>query len=105
MTPDEFADRDDVELVCRLNGEEMQRSRSSKMVLSIPALIAYLSSIVELLPGDVIFTGTPSGIGMSRTPPRYLSPSDRLESWIEGIGSMSHTFVAGVQLASERLWN
>jgi Fumarylacetoacetate (FAA) hydrolase family len=61
--------------------------------------------IVELLPGDVIFTGTPSGIGMSRTPPRYLSPGDRLESWIEGIGSMSHTFVAGVQLASERLWN
>jgi 2-keto-4-pentenoate hydratase/2-oxohepta-3-ene-1,7-dioic acid hydratase in catechol pathway len=53
----------------------------------------------------VIFTGTPSGIGMSRTPPRYLSPGDRLESWIEGIGSMSHTFVAGVQLASERLWN
>jgi 2,4-didehydro-3-deoxy-L-rhamnonate hydrolase len=104
VTPDEFADRDDVELVCRLNGEEMQRSRSSKMVLSIPALIAYLSSIVELL-RDVIFTGTPSGIGMSRTPPRYLSPSDRLESWIEGIGSMSHTFVAGVELASERLWN
>jgi 2,4-diketo-3-deoxy-L-fuconate hydrolase len=94
VTPDEFADRDDIELVCLLNGEEMQRSRSSKMILSVATLIAYLSSVVELLPGDVIFTGTPSGIGMSRTPPRYLSPGDRLESWVEGIGSMSHTFVA-----------
>lgn len=93
VTPDEFADRDDIELSCRLNGDEMQRSRSSKMILSIGALIAYLSSVVELMPGDVIFTGTPSGIGMSRTPPRYLSPGDRLESWIEGVGSMSHTFV------------
>jgi 2-keto-4-pentenoate hydratase/2-oxohepta-3-ene-1,7-dioic acid hydratase in catechol pathway len=93
VTPDEFADRDDIELSCRLNGEEMQRSRSSKMILPVGALIAYLSSVVELVPGDVIFTGTPSGIGMSRTPPRYLSPGDRLESWIEGVGSMSHTFV------------
>lgn len=41
----------------------------------------------------MIFTGTPSGIGMSRTPPRYLAAGDRLESWIEGVGSMSHTFV------------
>lgn len=94
VTPDEFADRDDIELVCRLNGEEMQRSRSSSMLLPIPALIAYLSSVVQLLPGDVIFTGTPSGIGMSRTPPRYLGAGDRLESWIEGVGSMSHTFVS-----------
>jgi len=93
VTPDEFANRDDLELVCRLNGEEMQRNRSSSMLLSIPALIAYLSSVVKLLPGDVIFTGTPSGIGMTRTPPRYLDSGDRLESWIEGIGSMSHTFI------------
>ena len=93
VTPDELANRDDVELVCRLNGEEMQRSRSSSMLLPIPVLIAYLSSVVELLPGDVIFTGTPSGIGMTRTPPRYLVAGDRLDSWIEGIGSMSHAFV------------
>jgi 2-keto-4-pentenoate hydratase/2-oxohepta-3-ene-1,7-dioic acid hydratase in catechol pathway len=65
VTPDEFADRDDIELVCRLNGEEMQRSRSSYMLLPIPALVA------------------------------YLAVGDRLESWIEGIGSMSHTFLGG----------
>lgn len=94
VTPDEFPDPDDIELVCRLNGQEMQRSRSSHMLLSIGALVAYLSSVLELLPGDVIFTGTPSGIGMSRTPPRYLSPGDRLDSWIEGIGSMSHSFIS-----------
>ena len=93
VTPDEYADPDDIELSCRLNGEEVQHSRSSKMLFSIPAIIAYLSAITPLLPGDVLFTGTPAGIGMTRTPPRYLAPGDRLESWVEGAGVMSHTFV------------
>jgi 2,4-didehydro-3-deoxy-L-rhamnonate hydrolase len=63
------------------------------VVIPVGDLIAYLSSILELLPGDVVFTGTPSGVGMSRTSPHYLSPADQLESWIERIGSMSHTFI------------
>lgn len=92
VTPDEFEDPDDIGLACQLNGEEVQRSRSSEMLLSVPELIAYLSSVTTLLAGDVIFTGTPSGIGMTRTPPRYLSPGDTLESIVEGVGTMSHSF-------------
>ncbi|MGH3598906.1 MAG: fumarylacetoacetate hydrolase family protein, partial [Pseudonocardiaceae bacterium] len=53
-----------------------------------------LSAIVDLLPGDVIFTGTPSGIGMTRTPPRYLAAGDRLDRRVDGVGTMSHTFVS-----------
>jgi 2,4-didehydro-3-deoxy-L-rhamnonate hydrolase len=94
VTPDEFPDPDDIELACHLNGEEVQRSRSSLMLFSVPELIAYLSSITPLHPGDVIFTGTPSGIGMTRTPPRYLAPGDRLDSFVEGVGTMSHTLRA-----------
>jgi 2-keto-4-pentenoate hydratase/2-oxohepta-3-ene-1,7-dioic acid hydratase in catechol pathway len=94
VTPDEFAEPDDIELSCNLNGEEVQRSRTSEMLFSVGELIEYLSAIVVLLPGDVIFTGTPSGIGMARTPPRYLTSGDRLDSFVEGIGGMSHVFAA-----------
>jgi 2,4-diketo-3-deoxy-L-fuconate hydrolase len=93
-TPDEYPDADDIALSCRLNGEEVQRSRSAQMLVSVPEIISYLSSILALLPGDVIFTGTPAGIGMTRTPPRYLVPGDRLESWVQAAGTMSHTFTA-----------
>jgi 2-keto-4-pentenoate hydratase/2-oxohepta-3-ene-1,7-dioic acid hydratase in catechol pathway len=95
VTPDEFPNPDDVELACFLNGEEMQRSRSSEMIFSVTALVEYLSGILPLLPGDVIFTGTPSGVGMARKPPQYLTPGDTLESYVEGVGRMSHTFTAG----------
>lgn len=94
VTVDEFADPDDIELGCWLNGEEIQSSRSSQMLFSVGELIAYLTAIVPLFPGDVIFTGTPSGIGMTRTPPRYLSPGDRLESFVGGVGAMTQTFAA-----------
>ena len=93
VTPDEYPDPDDIELCCRLNGEEMQRSRSAEMLFSVSEIIAYLSAITPLLPGDVLLTGTPAGIGMARTPPRYLAPGDRLESWVQGAGTMSHTLV------------
>lgn len=92
VTPDEYPDPDDIELACRLNGEVVQRSRSAQMLLSVPEIITYLSGIVTLYPGDVIFTGTPAGIGMTRTPPRYLADGDRLESFVERVGNMSHTF-------------
>ena len=77
-----------------LNGEQVQRSSSAHMLLSVPESIAYLSGIVTLHPGDVIFTGTPAGIGMTRTPPRYLEAGDRLESFVAQVGSMAHTFTA-----------
>ena len=64
------------------------------MVFGVPELIAYLSGIVTLLPGDVIFTGTPAGVGAGRTPPKLLEPGDVLRSWVEGIGSITQSFTA-----------
>jgi 2-keto-4-pentenoate hydratase/2-oxohepta-3-ene-1,7-dioic acid hydratase in catechol pathway len=94
VTPDEFANPDDVELGCSLNGEVMQRARTSEMIFSVPKLIAFLSSVLPLWPGDVIFTGTPAGIGWSRNPKRLLKPGDELVTFVEGIGEMRNHFVA-----------
>ena len=94
VTPDELADPDDLALGCTVNGEEMQKSRTSDLVFGADALIHLLSSITPLLPGDLIFTGTPSGVGGTRTPPRFLSPGDELVSTIEGIGTIRTHLVA-----------
>jgi 2,4-didehydro-3-deoxy-L-rhamnonate hydrolase len=91
VTPDEMAERDDLEITCHVNGELMQSSRTSNLVFSVPQLIAELSSTVLLMPGDLIFTGTPSGVGSSRDPRRYLRPGDVIESSVEGIGAMRNT--------------
>lgn len=93
VTPDEFDDPDDLALRCVVNGATMQSSRTSKMIYSVPMIVSELSNIVELLPGDVIFTGTPAGVGFARTPPKFLSAGDTVESWIEGIGDLRQTFV------------
>ncbi|WP_375002495.1 fumarylacetoacetate hydrolase family protein [Aeromicrobium sp. CTD01-1L150] len=93
VTPDEFADPDDLELGCAINGETVQKSRTSDLVFSVPELISRLSATATLYPGDVIFTGTPSGVGQGRSPQRYLQPGDVLVSWVEGIGELRHRFV------------
>jgi 2-keto-4-pentenoate hydratase/2-oxohepta-3-ene-1,7-dioic acid hydratase in catechol pathway len=90
VTPDELANPDDLALGCTLNGEEVQKGRTSDLIFGVDALINRLSSITPLLPGDLIFTGTPSGVGGTRTPPRFLAPGDELISTIEGIGTI-HT--------------
>ena len=87
-------DRDDLGLGCSVNGEEMQKGRTSDMIFSIPELVSYLSGIVTLYPGDVIYTGTPPGVGMGRTPPRYLHDGDHLDSWVEGLGELHQHFVS-----------
>ncbi|WP_410575436.1 fumarylacetoacetate hydrolase family protein [Amycolatopsis sp. cmx-4-61] len=94
VTADEFPDRDDIGLGCHLNGEQMQKSRTADMIFSVGEIIAYLSSILPLYAGDVIFTGTPAGIGMARKPARFLSPGDELVTSAEGIGSMRTQFVS-----------
>ena len=94
VTPDEFADPDDLELGCAIDGEELQKARTSDLIFSIPRLIAALSENVTLYPGDVIFSGTPAGVGMGREPKRFLQPGERLDSWIEGIGELHQTFVS-----------
>jgi 2-keto-4-pentenoate hydratase/2-oxohepta-3-ene-1,7-dioic acid hydratase in catechol pathway len=94
VSPEEFDDPDDLALGCEVNGQTMQSARTSHMIFPVAELIAYLSSVVTLLPGDVIFTGTPPGVGAGRNPPVFLAPGDELRSWIEGIGELHQRFVA-----------
>lgn len=95
VTIDELATPDDLELGCLVNGEQVQRARTSQLIFGVPELIEQLSAVTSLLPGDIIFTGTPSGVGMGRQPQRWLAPGDVLTNYIEGIGEMRHTFAAG----------
>jgi 2,4-didehydro-3-deoxy-L-rhamnonate hydrolase len=94
VTPDEFADPNDLQLMCDIDGEEMQNSRTSDMVFDVSQLIAELSAVLPLLPGDVIFTGTPAGVGVARQPARFLQPGEVLTSTIEGIGTIRNRCVA-----------
>jgi 2-keto-4-pentenoate hydratase/2-oxohepta-3-ene-1,7-dioic acid hydratase in catechol pathway len=94
VSPDELANKDALVVSCALNGEEMQRASTDDLIFSIPATIEYLSSIVELYPGDVIFTGTPGGIGATRKPPRFLASGDVLTTTIDGIATITNRIVA-----------
>jgi len=94
VTPDEFDDPDDLELGCSLNGELVQKGHTRELIFSVPTMIAKLSQKLPLLPGDVIFTGTPAGVGMGRTPQRWLCPGDELVSYVAGIGELRQRFVA-----------
>jgi 2-keto-4-pentenoate hydratase/2-oxohepta-3-ene-1,7-dioic acid hydratase in catechol pathway len=93
VTPDEFDDPNNLELRCAINGEEVQHARTEDLIFSVPALVARLSAVLPLLPGDVVYTGTPSGVGLGRTPQRWLAPGDELVSSIEGIGELRQRFV------------
>ncbi|WP_329558338.1 fumarylacetoacetate hydrolase family protein [Streptomyces uncialis] len=93
VTPDEFEDPDDLGLGCAVDGEELQNGRTSSLVFSVPELIARLSAVLPLLPGDVIFTGTPAGVGLGRRPQRFLAEGEELVSYVEGIGEMRHRMV------------
>ncbi|MGV9861429.1 fumarylacetoacetate hydrolase family protein [Rhodococcus koreensis] len=94
VTPDEFADPDDLELGCTIDGEQVQKGRTRDLIFPVSKLIATLSHTVTLYPGDVIFTGTPAGVGIGRNPQRFLQVGDTLDSWIDGIGELHQRFVA-----------
>lgn len=94
VTPDDLPAPGDLAIGCAVNGEQVQADRTSSMLFSIPETIARLSAICPLLPGDLIFTGTPAGVGNRMDPPRYLAPGDELVSTIEGIGSITTRFAA-----------
>jgi 2-keto-4-pentenoate hydratase/2-oxohepta-3-ene-1,7-dioic acid hydratase in catechol pathway len=94
VTRDELDDPDDLALGCSIDGETVQDARTSDLVFGVPQLIAELSAVVSLLPGDIIFTGTPAGVGIARRPPRFLQPGEILESWVEGIGTIRTRFTA-----------
>lgn len=92
VTPDEFADRDDLAISCALDGEVLQDGRTADLIFSVAELVHRLSGSLTLFPGDLIFTGTPKGVGMGRTPKRFLVPGT-LVSTVEGIGDLSITLV------------
>lgn len=93
VTTDEFANRDAIRLGCSINGEEMQNGNTADFIFPVSELISRLSKIVTLRAGDIIFTGTPAGVGLGRTPQVYLKPGDVLETWADGIGEFRHVFV------------
>ena len=94
VTLDELADPLDLRITCRLNGEVVQDGSTTDMVTDVPGLVAFLSSILTLRPGDVCLTGTPAGVGMARDPKVFLKPGDVVETEIEGVGRMRNTCVA-----------
>ncbi|MFA1546990.1 fumarylacetoacetate hydrolase family protein [Actinomadura chokoriensis] len=94
VTIDEFDDPDDVALGCRVGAECVQRARTGDMIFSVPRLVAALSARLPMLPGDLIFTGTPAGVGLGRAPQRWLAPGDELVTHVETIGEMRHRLVA-----------
>lgn len=85
-----IADPGKLSIQFRLNGETLQDSNTEQLIFSIPEVISYLSQVVTLKPGDLIYTGTPSGVGDARTPPRYLNDGDVCEVEIEGLGVLSN---------------
>jgi 2-keto-4-pentenoate hydratase/2-oxohepta-3-ene-1,7-dioic acid hydratase in catechol pathway len=94
VTKDEIADPHRLEISLTIGGERLQDSNTSQMIYRIPELIEYLSRIVALQVGDVISTGTPSGVGMGRTPQRWLKAGEEMVIAIEGIGELRNPVVA-----------
>lgn len=95
VTPDEVDNPDDLALGCSVDGEKLQDARTSDLIFSVPRLVSELSAVLPLLTGDVIFTGTPGGVGVALKPPRFLQPGNTLETWIEGIGTIRNRIVTG----------
>jgi 2-keto-4-pentenoate hydratase/2-oxohepta-3-ene-1,7-dioic acid hydratase in catechol pathway len=89
-TPDEFEDPNNIALGCSINGEPVQSGTTADMVFPVPEIVARLSRITPLLAGDIIFTGTPAGVGIGRSPQRFLQPGDELVTHMQGIGEMRH---------------
>ncbi len=94
ITPDALPDPQNLRITSRVNGVTKQDSNTQHMIFDIPTIIEYLSRGMTLLPGDIIATGTPSGVGFARTPPEYLQPGDVVECEIEQIGVIRNQIAA-----------
>lgn len=88
VSPDELDNPDDLALTCTVNGEVRQDSRSADLIFPVPEIVSALSDVCRLFPGDLIFTGTPAGVGLGLVPPVYLKPGDVIETTIEGLGTL-----------------
>lgn len=91
VTPDEAEPRDGLRITCTVNGELMQDARTDTLVFDSIRLVSYISQFTTLRPGDIVLTGTPGGVGVARTPARFLMPGDTVETAIDGIGSLRNT--------------
>jgi len=94
VTPDEVADPHGLRLWCKVNNDIRQNGWTGDMMFKVPLLVSYVSRFMTLLPGDIIATGTPSGVAMGMNPPRYLEPGDAVECGIEGLGELRQRVVA-----------
>ena len=95
VTADEIPPNTVMTLSCRLNGQRMQHATTEQMIFKIPKLIEYISAFTTLLPGDVIVTGTPGGVGARRTPPVWMKPGDKVEVEIDKVGVLENSIADG----------
>lgn len=93
VTRDEVPDPQSLDMWLDVNGERMQTGTTSRMIFGCATLVSYISQFITLLPGDIITTGTPPGVGMGKSPPRYLEVGDTIELGIESLGSQKHRVV------------
>lgn len=91
VTPDECDPEAGLQIRCLINGEEVQNGNTKTLVFTAAALLAYISTFTQLRPGDVVLTGTPGGVGMGATPPRFLRDGDVVTTEVDGIGTLSNT--------------
>jgi len=94
VTADEIEDPHNLGISLTINGESMQNSNTRNLIFQVPRLIAYLSSVFTLEPGDVIATGTPAGVGFARKPPRWLKPGDEVRIKVDAVGELINPVVA-----------
>ena len=94
VTSDEIADPLDLELEMKVNGESRQKANTGEMIFKIPEIVEVLSSGMTMEQGDIVATGTPSGVGSARGPEGLLKPGDLVEAWVERIGSLRNRVVA-----------
>lgn len=94
VTPDEISDPQNLPLWLKVNGVDKQRSNTREMIFSVYELISYISKFMTLLPGDIVSTGTPAGVGFGRNPREFLKAGDTVECGIDGIGSGKHVLVS-----------
>ncbi|MCK4986111.1 MAG: fumarylacetoacetate hydrolase family protein [Desulfobacterales bacterium] len=95
VTVDEVEDFQNLKLTARINGEIMQNGSTADMIFDIPSIISFISEDITLVPGDIISTGTPSGVGIFRDPPVLLNAGDIVECWVEKIGTIRNTVETG----------
>lgn len=91
VTADEIDPTAGLDVICRVNGEQVQRDNTKTLVFDAADLLAYISTFTVLRPGDLVLTGTPGGVGVARTPQRFLSDGDVVETEIAGIGTLRNT--------------